>query len=332
MQWTTQSRESLLFVGEQQQQLKYFPVRKGSVSLFHESEGGLRKKVFEEGTDYAVNYETGSIVRTPGSTIPDWRNHALFGQTRFDHTQFSSYSNDEYTLFVDYDFDADSRLPNDALVQTAFLNGAGDALGKLFTRNKPLTYVVFGDSISTGGEASQEQYMYFHRFAAFLESRYPGLVIDLQMKAVGGETTEGGLRRLEQDVIGAAPDLVTIAFGMNDQNHYPPSGNGVPPEQYKANIRTMVEGIKSRTNAEIILISSCAPNPLWRYSSPNVGRYADVVRELGEAYGLAVADVYRSWTAELHAGKTHESLLLNNINHPNDYGHSIYFETLRKLF
>ncbi|HOJ11894.1 MAG TPA: hypothetical protein PK733_15070 [Clostridiales bacterium] len=34
---------------------------------------------------------------------------------------------------------------------------------------------------------------------------------------------------------------------------------------------------------------------------------------------------------ELVAGKSHESLLLNNINHPNDYGHWLYFKALERL-
>jgi hypothetical protein len=35
------------------------------------------------------------------------------------------------------------------------------------------------------------------------------------------------------------------------------------------------------------------------------------------------------WQEELAAGKSHESLLLNNLNHPNDYGHEVYYKALK---
>jgi hypothetical protein len=41
----------------------------------------------------------------------------------------------------------------------------------------------------------------------------------------------------------------------------------------------------------------------------------------------AYADVYHFWMS-LAARKKPEDLLANNINHPNDFGHWIYFEAL----
>jgi acyl-CoA thioesterase I len=37
------------------------------------------------------------------------------------------------------------------------------------------------------------------------------------------------------------------------------------------------------------------------------------------------------WRKVLESGKTPQSLLLNDINHPNDYGHAIYATTLCAL-
>ncbi|MGO4270404.1 SGNH/GDSL hydrolase family protein [Paenibacillus sp. TAF58] len=133
------------------------------------------------------------------------------------------------------------------------------------------------------------------------------------------------------DVIGQAPDLVTIGYGMNDQNKQPNGANAISPEQYKQNISAMVEGIQQHTESDIVLITPCLPNPLWKYASPNVTDYADKLRELGFKYQIGVADLQRIWLDELAAGKTHESLLINNVNHPNGYGHSLYALALNSL-
>ena len=47
--------------------------------------------------------------------------------------------------------------------------------------------------------------------------------------------------------------------------------------------------------------------------------------------GIDVADAHALWQEELAAGKTSASLLLNNINHPNDYGHTIYHKAFLKM-
>ncbi|WP_167859665.1 SGNH/GDSL hydrolase family protein [Paenibacillus cymbidii] len=56
-----------------------------------------------------------------------------------------------------------------------------------------------------------------------------------------------------------------------------------------------------------------------------------MMRRLGAEYGIGVADAHALWKQELAAGKTPESLLLNNINHPNDYGHGVYFSAFADL-
>ena len=44
----------------------------------------------------------------------------------------------------------------------------------------------------------------------------------------------------------------------------------------------------------------------------------------------AFADVYRPWM-KIAFRKKPEDMLANNINHPNDFGHWIYFQALEKM-
>jgi acyl-CoA thioesterase-1 len=128
-------------------------------------------------------------------------------------------------------------------------------------------------------------------------------------------------------VLRQRPDLVLIGFGMNDHNR---PGYGVPLDQFSANLREMISRIRSETGAEILLFSAFPPNPKWHYGSHNMAACAQATEAVAREQGCAFADVYGYWMA-MAARKKPEDLLANNINHPNDFGHWIYFEALEAL-
>jgi len=173
---------------------------------------------------------------------------------------------------------------------------------------------------------------YFGRFAAELGNLYPEGRIRIVNKSIGGEDTNGGSARVESDVVPLQPDLVSIGYGMNDQNVHEDGSHTTSLEQFDRNLRHMIDAIRAAGDTDIVLVTPCEPNPNWQHTSGKTPLYADVIRRLGQEYGIGVADAHAEWTAELAAGKTHESLLLNNVNHPNDYGHWIYSKAFPKMF
>ncbi|WP_206669875.1 hypothetical protein [Paenibacillus luteus] len=50
---------------------------------------------------------------------------------------------------------------------------------------------------------------------------------------------------------------------MNDQNLYE-HGVGVTPEDFGYNLRHIIEAIRSNGDTDILLVTPCEPNPLWR--------------------------------------------------------------------
>ena len=58
--------------------------------------------------------------------------------------------------------------------------------------------------------------------------------------------------------------------------------------------------------------------------------YALATEHAAAVSGCAFANVYSNWET-MAARKKPEDLLGNNINHPNDFGHWIYFEVLRAI-
>lgn len=329
-----QIAESFLFRGEEALPLRYQPKTGSLRAVRDRARDDLADTVrYEEHRDYVVDYDAGTIRRTAESRIPDGRHHPMYGVRKFNHVEYPDFSNHSYTVYLDYVTESEDaegvQVTADEIQRSGLLNRF---VRKLAAGDEAL-YVVYGDSISTGGEASEEGLAYFGRFAAVLERLYPNGRIRIVNKSIGGEATDGGAARVNSDVVPLQPDLVTIGYGMNDQNFYEKEGvYGTTLEQFDRNLRQMIDAIGESGDTDLVLVTPCEPNPHWQHTSGKTALYADVIRQLGKEYGIGVADAHALWTAELAAGKTPESLLLNNINHPNDYGHWIYSKAFPRMF
>ncbi len=201
--------------------------------------------------------------------------------------------------------------------------------------HQPIRLVVLGDSISAGGNAS-----------AFIGERpftpaYPQLVarglealgaskVALLNLSVGGMTSSWGVTRIP-DVVADKPDLLIIAFGMNDALRVDSFGNS--PQQYGRNVRAMLTGTRQALpNCEVILVAPMIGNPDWELlDQGRFPAFRDELRKLAGP-GVAVADVTSFW-ADVLKRKSFDDMTGNGLNHPNDFGHEIYsqviLETLR---
>src|SRR3990172_12452360 len=84
---------------------------------------------------------------------------------------------------------------------------------KKLKAGETLTIVALGDSL-THGWLVRKGYLDF--MSEMIKSRYPHRTVKIINRGVPGDTAEGGLARLEHDVIDLNPDLVFIQFGLND--------------------------------------------------------------------------------------------------------------------
>ena len=195
-------------------------------------------------------------------------------------------------------------------------------------QRQPIRLVVLGDSISTGANASAavgaKPHLpgYAELVAQGLERRGASQVV-LKNLSVGGQVSEWGATQLPA-VIDAAPDILIIAFGMNDAHK-------VPPEEFAAHIKTIIEKTRAaKPECEFILVASMLPNAEW--ASPQMDRFPAYRDELKsfEDPGIAVADVTSLWM-ELLKQKSFYDLTGNGVNHPNDFGHKIYSQVILEL-
>ncbi len=195
---------------------------------------------------------------------------------------------------------------------------------------KPLKIAVLGDSISVGYCASD----FFH--GPPFQPPYVGLVqegltveyrgsVNMVNFSVGGKLSGWGVTQAPA-VAAEHPDLVVLAFGMND------ASQAIPAEQYAEHIRDTIEIIrKVNPNAEFILVATMTGNPQWsRAHQESYTGYEQALRGM-TGPGIALADMTAMWRDLLNV-KPFSDLTGNGINHPNDFGYRVYAQVLLGLF
>ena len=332
---TTMEGESLLFVkgdGDDRPRaaLLFPPTR---ILAVRSSSGEVE---YAEGRDYTWKAGAREISLPPGSRIvfktpQDLRRPAGTQQFRLTHRDgkgeiFFGAGHEYHDLqtLVTYE-----HAPGGWAGPTPSF--AGDRLPrtvKLLAEEKRLTIALIGDSISTGCNASgwaktaPFQPAYQDLFAANLEAAY-GAKVTLKNFAVGGTDTAWGLANIGK-VIDAGPDLVILAFGMNDSG-------GRPAKEYQANTRAMVQAVrKARPAAEFILVAPMLGNGEWTALRTELfPQYRDALSGL-TGPGTALADLTSVWI-EMLKHKKDRDLTGNGVNHPNDFGHRVYAQVLSSL-
>ncbi|MDA1056105.1 MAG: SGNH/GDSL hydrolase family protein [Planctomycetota bacterium] len=191
-----------------------------------------------------------------------------------------------------------------------------------------LSIVLLGDSISTGcnasgwAEGAPFQPAYPDLLRRHLEANYAAQVT-LTNLSVGGTSTPWGLSMVDK-VVERQPDLVILAFGMNDSA-------GRSADEYKANTQAIIEKIRETLpDTEFILVASMLGNRDWiRLKHEAFPQYRDALASLCKE-GIALADMTSIWT-EFLKRKQDWDLTGNGVNHPNDFGHRVYAQVLSTL-
>ena len=193
---------------------------------------------------------------------------------------------------------------------------------------KPVSIVVIGDSISAGCNASG-----WAGKAPFQPS-FPGLLqrhlaanyrsqVRVTNPSVSGKDTRWVLSAIER-VVEPRPDLVIVAFGMND-------AAGRSAKEYQTNTKAVMAKIRQRLpDVEFILVASMLGNRNWtRLKHELFPQYRDALAALCKP-GIALADMTSLWT-EFLKRKQNWDLTGNGVNHPNDFGHRVYAQVLSTL-
>ena len=143
-----------------------------------------------------------------------------------------------------------------------------------------------GDSVTDAGrDRSNPSDMgdgYPRYASAMLQDSFSDIDFEFVNLGIGGNRTEHLVQRLESDFVDIQPDIVSIMIGINDVWHRHSHNIPTTDEDIERNYRTVLEAIKSRTNARILIIQPI----LMESAHPNVA-------ELREELTIAQAIIKR---------------------------------------
>ena len=205
----------------------------------------------------------------------------------------------------------------------------------------PITIVAFGDSVTHGALGAgviNYETVYWNLLKKRLNAKNSYMPVNVINAGIGGITAEDSIGRMERHVFAHNPDLVIVAFGLNDVNR--------SLESYLNALRTIFTACTSRGIDTVFM----TPNMLNTYVAEgtekqyleyaavtagyqNGGRmdeYMTAAVRLATECGVYVADVYKKWR-EL-SKTTDTTLLLDNfINHPKAEMHELFADELYRI-
>ena len=201
----------------------------------------------------------------------------------------------------------------------------------LLQGNEPLTWLFSGDSITHGAVYSYGRKSYVELFGerirGELSELYPARAKDLVLNTgISSTTSRDLINNFDRWITANNPDVVFIAFGMNDS-----SNHLVPIAEYETNLRDAVDRVRELGAIPILqTINTIRPADVGRFN--NLPNYVQVVRNIAADKQVLLVDHYRYWTeAEQDESHIKSTWLSDNI-HPNHIGFTHFvteiFQTL----
>lgn len=191
-----------------------------------------------------------------------------------------------------------------------------DRTYKKLRKGQPLNIVFYGNSIEVGGNSSGFQGVspYMPNWTQLviynLRNSYSSS-ITYTNNSVGGMTAKWGEENADERVALLNPDLVVIAFGMNDGTEK------VPVSDFIRQLKGIMKTVRFKNPmCEFILVTPMLANPMAIHSQIQE-EYRLPIWSLAKS-GVSIADV-TIWHKWLLDYKSYQDMTGNNINHPNDY-------------
>lgn len=198
----------------------------------------------------------------------------------------------------------------------------------------PVRILAWGDSVTECIYLPPEC-RWQHRFLLRLRKKYPQAKIELLTEGWGGRNISSFFdipadepHNFDKFVLGPKPDLIITEF-VNDCN--------VPEEVWRVNYPKVLRAFR-KIGAEWIILTPHYVRPDWM-GLPNSKNCDDdprplvkFLRDFAARNRIPLGDASRYWGRLYRQGIPYETLYSNGINHPLEFGLSLYADALMKLF
>lgn len=194
--------------------------------------------------------------------------------------------------------------------------------------------LAWGDSVTECVYLPWQQ-KWQEQFAARLRERFPQATVILMSEGWGGRTTTayrrepaGSPRNYADKVLGMRPDLIVSEF-INDAS----MDEAAVLENYGAILKDF-----RRIGAEWIVLTPHYARPDWmglkqeREIDEDPRPYVRGLKLFAQNHPVALADASRRWGRLWRQGLPYSTLLVNNINHPDERGMRLFADALMEVF
>ena len=186
--------------------------------------------------------------------------------------------------------------------------------------NRTINIVCHGHSVPAGYFATpfvDTFNAYPHLLHLGLKARFPNAVINVIVTSIGGESSDSGSARFQDEVLCHRPDVLTIDYGLNDRR--------LGVNEARENWRIMIEQSLA-AKVKVILMTPTIDNTFSpgrsEADSLPLREQAESIRGLAQEYNVALVDSLELHLAYLDNGGD-ISELLSQSNHPSRLGHEL---------
>jgi lysophospholipase L1-like esterase len=211
----------------------------------------------------------------------------------------------------------------------------------------PVLIVALGDSVTHGCmelDVYDFESVYHAQLKRLLEKTHPSSTFSVINAGSWGDLSAGGLKRLERDVIRHQPDLILLAYGLNDACEL----GRERKSEFVKNIETMISRFRKETSADVIILT---PPMMLTHDNDKVhaehrqlvtrlsgiqnggvlAEFAEALRQIGRRNQIAIADIQAAWKKLQDQGTDITLLLANGLNHPNSEMHRVAAEIILNI-
>lgn len=170
--------------------------------------------------------------------------------------------------------------------------------------------LFFGDSLTAGYGLDREQ-----AFPALVQARIDSLGWNFEVfnAGLGGETSAGGLRRIDW-LLRRPIDVFVLELGAND------GLRGVDPQDTHANLQAIVERVQAKNPEVAVVIAGMQMPP--NFGAEYAAAFAAVFPAVAQKNNAALIPFLLEGVGDQPA------LNLPDGNHPNAEGHRVVAETV----
>lgn len=199
-----------------------------------------------------------------------------------------------------------------------------------------LKVLAWGDSVTDGSFLSNKNTeRWQEQFVSRLRASFPKAEIELVTEAWGGRNTSayleeppGSIHNYQEKVLDAKPDIIVMEF-VNDA--------GLPMETVTVQYEKILKDFKG-IGAEWLILTPHYIRPDWmgltkqRDIDDDPRQYVKFLRKFTSENKIPLADASLRYGRLWRQGIPYNTLMMNNINHPNARGMKIFADSLMELF